>query len=414
MDYLRIENLKMKYQHDYILENFSLEVHQGELLVLLGESGCGKSSLLKIIAGLIKPESGKIILNNVDITDISPSQRRIGYVPQAQILFPHLTIRQNIAFGLNARHFPKQKIIDRVMEVAQLTQITSLLERLPSEISGGQKQRVALARAMAIRPHLLLLDEPLSSIDTSGREQLALIIRGIQQATRTTVIYVTHNQEEARLIADRIAIIYSQKIQQIGTIKEIEKYPNSYQIAKVIGKTNLWPVFIPIHPVYSEEINIDTPFGNFPTEIFQKKAEKERKKKKLRNEMLNGPNLKLTDVLGENLHGLHIPPSKIILKDDLEGTNKSSIKNKEKGWELSGTIYSLEYFGEEGYEFSRIIVHLDDRYFPIPTSKHHQKLDFSGVSRYIKINSSSSKKNNGFSLGIAIKIFIPFDCVVFF
>jgi len=240
----------MKYQNKLIINNLNLNVEQGELLILLGSSGCGKTSLLKIIAGLIPPEKGRILIENQDITEFTPQKREIGYVPQSQVLFPHLNIKENIAFGLHTRYRknnrlmknPKQGIEQRIKDVAKLAQIEDLLTRFPSEISGGQKQRVALARAIIVRPRLLLLDEPLSSIDATGRESLALTIKRIQKETHTTTIYVTHNHEEARLIADKVAIMYNGIIQQIGTMIDLDKHPKNFRIAQIMGKLNIWKV----------------------------------------------------------------------------------------------------------------------------------------------------------------------------
>jgi len=249
----------MKYQNEYIIHDLNLSVERGELLILLGSSGCGKTTLLKIIAGLIHPEKGKIFIEDQDILEFSPQKREIGYVPQSQVLFPHLNIKENIAFGLRARdrnrrlkkkdnnnnknkENSKDGIEQKIQDVAKLAQIENLLTRFPSEISGGQKQRVALARAIVINPRLLLLDEPLSSIDASSRESLALMIKRIQKETKTTTIYVTHNQQEARLIADKVAIMYNGIIQQSGTMIDIDKYPKNFQIAHIMGQLNIWEV----------------------------------------------------------------------------------------------------------------------------------------------------------------------------
>jgi len=239
---VNIKELSMRYEKKYILDDLHLDIHNGELLVILGESGCGKSTLLKIIAGIIEPEKGIISFNNTDITHQTPQKRNIGYVPQAQVLFPHMSVERNIKFGLEARKLPKDEVAAKLKWIADLIQIEDLLSRYPREISGGQKQRVALARAMAIEPDVLLLDEPLSSIDASGRETLALSIRRIQKQTETTSIYVTHSSEEARLISDRVAIMYDGKIQQIGKILEIDQKPLNYLVAKIMGTSNVWPV----------------------------------------------------------------------------------------------------------------------------------------------------------------------------
>ena len=239
---VNIKDLSMKYEKKYILDNLNLDINQGELLVILGESGCGKTTLLKIIAGIIEPEKGSIFINDQDITHFSPQKRKVGYVPQAQVLFPHMTVQDNIKFGLEAQKISKNAIKQNLEWVTNLIQIEDLLLRYPREISGGQKQRIALARAMAIKPDILLLDEPLSSIDAPGRESLALTIRSIQKETETTTVYVTHSSEEARLISDRVAIMYDGRIQQIGRIFEIDQKPNNYLIAKIMGIDNVWPI----------------------------------------------------------------------------------------------------------------------------------------------------------------------------
>ena len=239
---LILKEISMRYERKYILDTLNLEINHGELVVLLGESGCGKTTLLKIVAGIIESEKGKVIVDNEDITDKPPQKRKIGYVPQAQVLFPHMKVKENIKFGLEAHKYSKEEIEKKILWVSELTQIKDLLDRYPSEISGGQKQRVALARAVVIEPKILLLDEPLSSIDATGRESLALTIRRIQTETETTTLYVTHNQEEARLISDRVGVIYDGRIQQIGKVIEIDNKPKNYLIAKIMGTTNIWSV----------------------------------------------------------------------------------------------------------------------------------------------------------------------------
>ncbi|MHA1612331.1 MAG: ABC transporter ATP-binding protein, partial [Promethearchaeota archaeon] len=215
MAFLEISSLRLKYQNEYILDRFNLTVQKGELLVLLGESGCGKTSLLKILLGILQPDDGIIKLEGIPILNLPPQNRKMGYVPQAQVLFHHMTVKENVNFGLEVhKEIPNPQ--DLYSKAIRLTQLSTLEDRYPSELSGGQQQRVALARAIAIQPQILLLDEPLSSIDASNREELALTIRRIQQETNTTILYVTHNHEEARLIADRIAVIFDGKIQQLG------------------------------------------------------------------------------------------------------------------------------------------------------------------------------------------------------
>ena len=259
---VELKQISMRYEKKLILEKLNLQIDHGELLVLLGESGCGKTTILKIIAGIIQPESGSLSVDDIDITSTSPQQRKIGYVPQAQVLFPHMNVKDNIAFGLEARKLEKKEIERKLESISKLIEIEDLLDRYPSELSGGQKQRVALARAMAIEPKILLLDEPLSSIDATGRESLALIIKRIQKETETTTLYVTHNGDEARLISDRVAIIYDGQIQQIGKVHQVEVTPRNYLIAKIMGSDNIWPI---LHTKKeTQKINLSTSIGDFP------------------------------------------------------------------------------------------------------------------------------------------------------
>ncbi|MCF2139747.1 MAG: ABC transporter ATP-binding protein [Candidatus Lokiarchaeota archaeon] len=241
MKKLEIINLRLKYQKEYILDGLNLTIHEGEIIVFLGQSGCGKTSLLKILLGILTPDEGTVRLNEQDITFLPPQKRKMGYVPQAQVLFPHMTVKENIMFGLNVNKSLTQPD-RRYRQALALTQLTEFENRFPDELSGGQQQRVALARALVIEPQFLLLDEPLSSIDATGREELALMIRLIQQETNTTIIYVTHNHEEAKMLADRIAVLFDGKIQQIGHTPDVYSHPKNYQVAKILGKENIWSI----------------------------------------------------------------------------------------------------------------------------------------------------------------------------
>jgi len=269
---LELQNISMKYQQQVILNEFNLTIKNGELLVLLGDSGCGKTTLIKIIAGIIAPESGKILMDDQTMGKIPSQYRKVGYVPQSQVLFPHLTIRENVIFGLKAQKLAKDEIQQKLEHVANLTAIKGIINRYPSEISGGQKQRVALARAMAVEPQILLLDEPLSSIDATNRESLAMMIRKIQQNTHTTVLYVTHNQEEARLISDQVAIIADGQILQQGRMLDIERTPYNFTVAKIIGLPNLWAITSCTDS--KDKVHIITTLGEFtvlkPSEPYQR------------------------------------------------------------------------------------------------------------------------------------------------
>ncbi len=258
MKTLKISNLRLKYQESFILNGLNLTVHAGEILVLLGQSGSGKTSLLKILLGILTPTEGQILLDSDDITYFPPQKRNMGYVPQAQVLFPHMTVKENIMFGLKLQKF-KDDLESRYQRVLQITELTELEQRHPHELSGGQQQRVALARALVIAPEFLLLDEPLSSIDATGKEELALMIRLIQQEMNTTIIYVTHNHEEARLLADRIAILVEGKIQQLGPTPLVYSQPKNYQVAQILGKENIWPIIS--KKIFEDKIIIQTPLG---------------------------------------------------------------------------------------------------------------------------------------------------------
>ncbi len=262
MVHLKLSKIYQRYQKELILKDFNLEVREGELMVLLGESGCGKSTILKIIAGIIKPEKGAVYFGDIDYTHSEPRVRRVGYVPQAQVLFPHMKVIDNIEFGLKAQKIPKPERKELLERTIKLTNVEKLLDRFPHQISGGQKQRVALARAIIVQPNILLLDEPLSSIDATNRENLALTIRRIQRETKITTIYVTHNQEEARIIADKVAIIYGGKVRQIGEINYIDANPKNFQVAQIMGLDNVWPVR-DVKQVDDKLIAITTPLLDF-------------------------------------------------------------------------------------------------------------------------------------------------------
>jgi len=358
-NFLKLQNIYMKYQNEFIINNLNLNIERGELIILLGSSGCGKTTLLKIIAGLIHPEQGKIIIEDQDITDFSPQRREIGYVPQSQVLFPHLNIKENIAFGLCARNKENSKDIfeKKIQDVAKLAQIEDLLTRFPSEISGGQKQRVALARAIVINPKLLLLDEPLSSIDASSRESLALMIKRIQRETKTTTIYVTHNQQEARLIADRVAIMHDGIIQQSGTMSEIDKNPKNFQIAHIMGQLNIWEV--KSQKFEQDQLLISSPLGDI------KVASKENK----------------------NLTGIQIHPNDIILVNEDEVSKQNF---SEQVLIVLGKIIAITQLKSKIYQ---VIIQIN---------KDQVKKPFN----YIKMQSQDydSIKNLSINQNIALKI----------
>jgi ABC-type Fe3+/spermidine/putrescine transport system ATPase subunit len=239
---LSISNLSKvfrgKEERVQALDNVSLDVLEGELFTLLGPSGCGKTTTLRCIAGFERPTGGQIRFFGRDFTTIPPFRRNIGMVFQSYALFPHLSIFENVAYGLKIRKVPRNEIAERVKSIIQLVGLKGLHKRKPSELSGGQQQRIALARALVYNPQLLLLDEPLSNLDAKLRVYMREEIRRIQQQAKVTTVYVTHDQEEALSISDRIAVMHAGQVSQVGTPDEIYENPSSIRVADFIGQAN--------------------------------------------------------------------------------------------------------------------------------------------------------------------------------
>jgi iron(III) transport system ATP-binding protein len=239
---LTIRNLRKIFRgkHDPVqaLDDVSLDIREGELFTLLGPSGCGKTTTLRCIAGFEKPSGGRIDFLGRDFTSIPPFRRNIGMVFQSYALFPHMSIFENVAYGLRIRKLSRREIEDRVNRIIQLVGLEATQKRKPSELSGGQQQRIALARALVYDPQLLLLDEPLSNLDAKLRVYMREEIRRIQQQAKVTTIYVTHDQEEALSISDRIAVMHAGKVSQIGSPDEIYENPISIRVADFIGQAN--------------------------------------------------------------------------------------------------------------------------------------------------------------------------------
>lgn len=235
---VKICNVVKKYGDFVAVNNISCDIKQGEFFTLLGPSGCGKTTLLRMIAGFNTIDGGNIYFDDKVINNIEAYKRDIGMVFQNYAIFPHMTVFDNVAYGLKERKVPKTEIRPKVMEALELVQISNLKDRKPSELSGGQQQRVALARAIVIKPGVLLMDEPLSNLDAKLRVQMRTIIRKLQKDLNITTIYVTHDQEEALAISDRIAIINSGHIMQIDTPATIYKKPQNAFVAGFIGTSN--------------------------------------------------------------------------------------------------------------------------------------------------------------------------------
>ena len=220
------------------VDDVSIEIRDGELLALLGPSGCGKTTTLRMIAGFVAPTSGTVKFGERDVTRVPVHKRNVGMVFQGYALFPHLTVAKNVEFGLRVRGWDKAKIAARVTEMLRWVQLESLAERQPRALSGGQQQRVALARAMANHPDVLLLDEPFSALDAKLRTQMRTEIRELQRQAGLTSVYVTHDQEEAMAIADRIGVMNHGKLEQLGSAEDLYKRPVSRFVAGFIGKCN--------------------------------------------------------------------------------------------------------------------------------------------------------------------------------
>ena len=235
-----------KYGDFTAIPDLSLEIQPGEFFTLLGPSGCGKTTLLRMIAGFNSIEGGQFFFGDRLINDLEPSKRNIGMVFQNYAIFPHLTVRKNVAFGLKNRKLPKDQIKEKTEAFMALMKISEYADRLPEKLSGGQQQRVALARALAIEPEVLLMDEPLSNLDAKLRVEMRTVIKEIQNRLGITTVYVTHDQEEAMAVSDRIAVMNLGVIQQIGTPKTLYQRPANRFVATFIGRSNLMDAVVKV------------------------------------------------------------------------------------------------------------------------------------------------------------------------
>ncbi len=238
--FLQIKRIVKKFDDVFAVDEVSLDIQQGEIFALLGSSGCGKSTLLRMLAGFETPTSGQILLAGQDIVGLAPYERPINMMFQSYALFPHLTVWDNVAFGLKRDGLPKSEIEARVTQMLDLVQLKAYAKRKPHQLSGGQQQRVALARSLAKRPKLLLLDEPLGALDAKLRERTQLELVGIIEQVGVTCVMVTHDQEEAMTMATRIGVMSEGKILQIGKPAEIYETPNCRFVADFIGSVNLF------------------------------------------------------------------------------------------------------------------------------------------------------------------------------
>ncbi len=238
--YVRIDNVAKRFGPVTAVDNISLGIYKGELFALLGASGCGKTTLLRMLAGFETPTAGRILIDGEDLTGVPPYQRPVNMMFQSYALFPHMTVAGNVGFGLKQDGLPKAEITDRVAAVLELVQLGPLAGRKPHQLSGGQRQRVALARSLVKRPKVLLLDEPLGALDRKLREQTQFELVNIQEETGVTFIVVTHDQEEAMTLASRIAVMDQGQLAQVGEPAEIYESPNSRFIADFVGSVNIF------------------------------------------------------------------------------------------------------------------------------------------------------------------------------
>ena len=241
MSSIRLSSLTKSFGSLVAVNDLNLELRQGELVAFLGPSGCGKTTTLRMIAGFERADRGAVYLGGREVTDLPPERRDAGMVFQNYALFPHLTVFQNVAFGLQMRKVPKSEIRQRVAAILAKVQLTGLDDRYPPQLSGGQQQRTALARALVYNPTVLLLDEPLANLDAKLREEMRFYIRDLQQEFGITTVYVTHDQAEARVLADRVAVMRGGVLQQIDASEEIYRRPRNAWVADFVGIANLIP-----------------------------------------------------------------------------------------------------------------------------------------------------------------------------
>ena len=258
MDLINLQNINVSYdKKNNILENLNLKVKKGELVSLLGPSGCGKTTTLRVVAGFIEPTAGKFLLGDEDYTNMPVHNRNFGLVFQSYALFPHLTVEENVAFGLKMKKMSKEEIRKKVDDILKVVDMSHLAKRYPKELSGGQRQRVAIARALVIEPSLLLLDEPLSNLDAKLRLKMRVEIRKLQQKLGITTLFVTHDQEECFSISDKVAVLNKGVIEQFDTPENIYSNPATEFVARFVGFENFIDLIKVSEDTYKNESGIN-------------------------------------------------------------------------------------------------------------------------------------------------------------
>ena len=251
---LRLENIYKSFGESQVLNGINLEVRKGEFITLLGSSGCGKTTTLRIIAGLETADAGKVFLEGQDITELAPNKRDVNTVFQNYALFPHMTVEENIGYGLKIQKKPKKEIENKVKEMLSLVQLEGYGKRMPDQLSGGQRQRIAIARAVANEPKVLLLDEPLGALDLKLRRQMQMELKRLQKQLEITFIYITHDQEEAINMSDRIAVMHNGVFEQIGTPNDIYYHPQTSYVASFVGDANIYKEDGAVYAVRAENV----------------------------------------------------------------------------------------------------------------------------------------------------------------
>lgn len=236
---LELKHIRKSFENTQILKGICLDIHRAEFITLLGSSGCGKTTTLRIIAGLESPDEGSVLLEGQDITSLEPNKRNVNTVFQNYALFPHMNVEENVGYGLKIKKTPKAEIAKRVSEMLKLVQLEEYGKRMPDQLSGGQRQRIAIARAVINEPKVLLLDEPLGALDLKLRRQMQLELKRLQKRLGITFIYITHDQEEAINMSDRIAVMNQGVLEQVGTPNDIYYRPQTSYVADFVGNANI-------------------------------------------------------------------------------------------------------------------------------------------------------------------------------